>query len=267
MVYLMGFGGILDTLTAKAMAGVDVKVILDGGNERDVNTRYFDMLTAAGAQVEWSDPQFSYMHAKYFVVDERVAVVSTGNYSGSYIGRERNYVMTVTEPQDVAGLVSLFDADFGRATPDTSCTRLLISPLNSRDRLIDLIDSATRTLDIESMQFADDQVRAAVAARQQAGVEVRVLLAGPSWIDSNTYAASYLGDRGITARYLDTPRVHVKSIIVDGVRAYAGSENLSQTSLNRNREVGLILTDADADAVATMRATFDTDWAAATVFP
>jgi phosphatidylserine/phosphatidylglycerophosphate/cardiolipin synthase-like enzyme len=267
MVYLMGFGGILDTLIVKAMAGVQVKVILDGGQERMVNTKYYDMLTAAGATVEWSDPQFSYMHAKYFVVDDRVAVVSTGNYSGSFIMRERNYVMRVTEPQDVTNLVALFEADFSRAQPDMSCTRVLVSPINSRSRIVDLINSATTSLAIESMQFADDQVRAAVASRAQAGVEVRVLLAGPSWISTNTDAATYLKGQGITPRYRDTPRLHVKSIIVDGVRAYAGSENLSQTSLDHNREVGLILTEADGDAVTTMGQVFDTDWADATAFP
>jgi phosphatidylserine/phosphatidylglycerophosphate/cardiolipin synthase-like enzyme len=58
--------------------------------------------------------------------------------------------------------------------------------------------------------------------------------------------------------------VHVKSIVVDGARAYIGSENLSYTSLSKNREVGLGVTDAAA--ITSIAHTFDADWAAATPF-
>ena len=46
-IYLMGYGGILDALIAKARAGVDVKVLL-AESERDTNQKYADQLTAAG---------------------------------------------------------------------------------------------------------------------------------------------------------------------------------------------------------------------------
>jgi phosphatidylserine/phosphatidylglycerophosphate/cardiolipin synthase-like enzyme len=52
--------------------------------------------------------------------------------------------------------------------------------------------------------------------------------------------------------------------MVDGVRAYLGSENLTTTSLEKNREVGLVVTDV-AD-VATMTRTFEGDFASARAF-
>ena len=54
----------------------------------------------------------------------------------------------------------------------------------------------------------------------------------------------------------------VKAIVVDGTRAYFGSENLSSTSLSKNREVGLIATEPDV--LKLMAETFEKDWAAAT---
>jgi phosphatidylserine/phosphatidylglycerophosphate/cardiolipin synthase-like enzyme len=56
----------------------------------------------------------------------------------------------------------------------------------------------------------------------------------------------------------------VKAIVVDGAAAYAGSENLSYTSLSKNREVGAIFDEPANDAA--MQATFATDWASATPF-
>lgn len=263
MVYEMGYGSILDTLVQKAHAGVAVRVILDV-SKQSINQKYFDQLTAAGAAVAWSDPQFTYMHAKAIVVDDAVAVISTGNYLASQMAKERNYVARDEDPSDVASLAGLFDADWKKAAPDLSCTRLLVSPVNARERLLAFIASATSTLDIESMQLADTDIRAAVLARQNAGVAVRVILADTGWVSSNAAAATFLTQNGIAARYLVSPAIHVKAIAVDGARAYLGSENLSWTSLNKNREVGLIA--YEPDVLQTMGVTFEKDWAAATPF-
>ena len=263
LLYQMGAGPILDGLVAAAHAGLDVRVILDV-SQKPVNDKFKTQLEAAGAKVLWSDPQFSFMHAKVMIVDTSVAVVSTGNYAATQLDGERNYVMTDTDAHDVAALGALFDADFSRTAPDLTCTRLLVSPVNARDRILAVIASAKHELLVESMQLADSAVRDAIAARKDAGVSVRVILADPSWIAANGAAATFLSSHGIEARRIVSPKVHVKSILVDGKIAYAGSENLSQTSLDKNREVGLVVTEAAN--VAEMHATFEGDWTAATAF-
>jgi len=259
-IYLMGTGAILDTLQAKAMAGLDVRLLLDT-SEQPTNQKYADQLTAAGAQILWSDPKFTYQHAKFFVVDGKEAVVSTGNFSRDYsILLERNFVARLRDPADVADLAAIFDADWARMTPDLSCTRMVVSPVNARPRILDLIDSATTTLTIESMQLADTDVRAAIAARKQAGVVIRAMIAQPSWVSANTEAAAYLHGLGIEVRTI--PHLHTKALVADGARAYLGSENLSYTSLSKNREAGLVT--LDAASVAPVTATFEKDWAAGT---
>ena len=65
----------------------------------------------------------------------------------------------------------------------------------------------------------------------------------------------------IPVRSLRSPKLHVKAIVADGTTAYLGSENLSTTSLDSNREVGLITTDAEV--IRQMSATFAGDWAQA----
>lgn len=262
--YQMGFGGILDTLKAKAQAGVDVRVILDGVTQRDVNDKYRIQLEDAGVKFQWSDPKFSYMHAKTMVIDDREALVSTGNYSRSYMLKERNYVARISDAQDVGDLAGLFDADWGKTAPNLSCTRLLVSPVNSESRLVELVKSAKKTILVESMQYADRAVTEAVLERKAAGVDVRVLLAAPSWIDTNTAAGAELVRNGVGARWLAAPGVHVKAIVVDGVHAYLGSENLSYTSLTKNREIGVVL--SDTDALTSMTSTFEADWAKSTPF-
>jgi phosphatidylserine/phosphatidylglycerophosphate/cardiolipin synthase-like enzyme len=263
MVYQMGDGPVLDALTEKAQQGLTVHVILDV-SQKQFNQSSFDGLTRAGAKVLWSDPKFSFMHAKVMVIDDVEAVISTGNYGAKRMAMERNYVMTDVDADDVKSLTAVIDADFARATPDLSCTRLVVSPVNSKERILDVISRAKKELLIESMQFADTDVRNAVVERKNAGVDVRVVLADPSWIAANDDAGKFLAQNGIPAKRLVTPAVHVKSILVDGKIAYAGSENLSTTSLEKNREVGLVVTETAN--VKIMRETFETDYAAATSF-
>ena len=262
-IYLMGYGGILDTLKAKAQSGVTVRVIFDLSKQA-TNQKYYDMLAAAGAQVKWSDPRFTYQHAKLIVVDDSVALVSTGNFSRDYsILNERNFVATDRDAADLADLVALFEADWvGAPLTSMACTRMVISPINSRARILDLIASATSTLTIESMELADYAARDAIKARVQAGVQVRALIADTGFVSSNMYAADFLKSINVPVKWI--PHLHTKALVADGARAYLGSVNLSSTSLDKNREVGVIVTDASS--IDPMTTTFEKDWTAGTAF-
>ena len=262
--YIMGNGAVLDGLIERARAGVSVRVILDGETQRDVNDKYKPRLEEAGAEVVYSDPAFRYMHAKTIVADEARALVSTGNYARSFMLRERNFAADLRDPDDVADLIHLFDADFKRTSPTLTCTRLVVSPINSRARIVDLIKSATKEVRIESMQLADRELRDALIERKRAGVAVSASVADPTWIDANASAAALLGKEGIEVRYVLAPHVHVKAILVDGAWAYLGSENLSATSLDKNREIGVFV--SDTAALKRMNDTFQADWVKSTAF-
>ncbi len=262
MVYQLTSPTIREALRAKAAAGVPVRVILDGEQKRS-NQTSFDVLTTAGAQVQWSDPRFTYTHAKFVVVDDAVALVTSSNFDG-YMRSGRNFGAVDRDVSDVRGLAQLFDADWTGTEPSLACTRLVVSPTNARERHLSLLRGATRTLEIESMQFSDWDIRNAVLERHRAGVAVRVLLAAPAWVSANDAAGGWLVGQGIDARWRSSPAVHAKAIVVDGRRAFLGSENLSRTSLSYNREVGLVTTEADD--LEVLAGTFERDWATATRF-
>lgn len=132
-------------------------------------------------------------------------MVSTGDYAAFRMNMERNFAARDTAPADVDVLVKLFDADIVRTTPDLSCTRLVVCPVNSRQRIVDLIASAQKEIVVESMQLADDDVKDALVARKQAGVDVRVLLADPGWIAAKLRAADFLAAHDIPARQMKSP--------------------------------------------------------------
>lgn len=271
-VYMLGDDtDVFDALVERA-GEIDVRVMVD---ERATARRVRTALEDAGALAQTQPDAFAYVrygpyyHPKLAVFDRQRAWISTGNLREPYMSTERNYDVTDDDPEDVADLAEIFDADWEGRAPDLDCTRLVVSPENARERLLAFIDGAESTLVVESMQLADRQVRAHVVARAEAGVEVRIVLADGCWIAANVGAAALLADAGIAARWMSEFSAHVKMMVADGARAYLGSVNMSRTSIDRNREVGLILDDAPA--LEVLHTTFEHDWSAAvedwTVFP
>jgi phosphatidylserine/phosphatidylglycerophosphate/cardiolipin synthase-like enzyme len=52
--------------------------------------------------------------------------------------------------------------------------------------------------------------------------------------------------------------MHAKIIVADEQKAFVGSENISTTSLDRNRELGVLI--ADSNVINTLQQTFQQDW-------
>jgi phosphatidylserine/phosphatidylglycerophosphate/cardiolipin synthase-like enzyme len=252
---------VVSALTRAQARGVDVRVLID--EERTANTASAAELRGAGIDVRDGPDAFTHYHPKVIVVDETRAVVMSANLNTYSMATERNHGVLLDDSFDVADLIEVFDHDYeGRAGDPVaaSCTRLVLSPHNSRARILRLIASAETELRVQHLSMTDEEVRFAIGSRAMAGVSTRVILADPFWIESNTAAAEALRAIGVEVRFLSTPENHAKLIVADGT-AFVGSENLSWTSLEANREVGLMVTNDTT--VAPLSAVFDADWAAA----
>jgi phosphatidylserine/phosphatidylglycerophosphate/cardiolipin synthase-like enzyme len=256
LMYQLSRDDAVDALVAAATErDVTVRVVLD--RNQPVNQKAREALTAAGIEVRSSSPDFRFAHAKLLVIDHAAAIIMSGNLNGSSVF-ERNYAVVDRDPDDLADAQSVFDADWeangGAALePDLSCTRLLVSPLNARDRLTALYTGAGDHLDAELMSITDRSLLDALEARAAAGIPVRVLLAVPSFVSANQATAAELAGLGIPVKFME--HLHAKLVLADDL-AFVGSENMSTTSLDMNREVGLFV---DGGAAATQ---FETDWAA-----
>lgn len=106
----------------------------------------------------------------------------------------------------------------------------------------------------------------ALIAAAKHGVQVQLVLPTPATDGSSADGSSAdqianvarLVQGRVHVRYITTPYMHAKLILVDGTLAFTGSENFSANSLDANREVGLVI--ADPTALATFNTTFAQDW-------
>jgi len=255
VAYALTDDAIEDALVATAARGIDVRAILPGDNA--VNAEARAKLARAGIPLTDGNPAFALTHEKAVVVDDDTAFVLTQNlsWSGFEINREFDAMIRGEPARDVA---AIFDADWTGAT-FAEPTDLVVSPTNSRARLVTLIDAAQASIDVAMEVLTDDAMMDHLIARAQSGVAVRVLLEDPAAISGNAATGRALQQAGVQVRWLPSPDLHAKAVVTDGRFAYIGSVNFTWSSLGHNRELGLVT--ADEEAVARIAATFDGDFA------
>jgi hypothetical protein len=250
-------------LVNREKAGVTVRVILDGA-QMSTNQTAFNALQAGGVSVTWSSTAFTFTHQKTITVDGDESYISTGNLDSRFYSTSRDYGVFDTDQADVAAIEAVFSADFAKTsiTPSDG-DDLVWSPTDSQTRLLALINGAQHSLDIEQEEFSDTALVNAVVSAADRGVAVRVVVENPSSYTSELNEVTAAG--GKVASYSSSTGfyVHAKAIIADygtsTAKIFLGSENFSDTSLNDNRELGLIITDP---AVLTgVESTFNADFA------
>lgn len=260
-MYELADTGTESILAADAARGVHVRVILDQRSERARNRAAFTYLSAHGVEVRWAPDVDNIFHIKSVCIDGARCVVMTLNLVSRYYATTRDFAVVDGDQADIAAIEQAFAGDFsGHPGVPNSGAGLVWSP-GSTAALTHLIGTATHTILVYNEELSDPDTVDALAAAARRGVRVEIVM---------TYAASWVrrfdiltaAGAQIRVLYGEHPvYIHAKMIWVDRRRVFLGSENLSETSLTRNRELGLISTDPTILA-ATQR-TFDHDAARA----
>lgn len=245
-------------LQRAAAQGVAVYVLLDShpfgmGNQP---AQMASSLQSAGIAVRWTSPRFYYTHAKFLVVDDTLAVISTANFSTAAFSKNREFLVFDRQRADVHDLSNTFRSDWDRIPFENRNPALIISP-RSRPELTILLQRSRHFVDVYAEEVADPGLdRLLVQLHRH--VRVRVLLA-------DTYRSPGLNlllKEGVAVHGMRYPYIHAKMFLVDGRYAFIGSENLSPTSLDLNREVGIVLRGAAVERALTI---FHQDWVGSSV--
>jgi cardiolipin synthase len=243
-VYLLTSDEIIASLKRANGRGAHVRVIIERQPYQSEQDKSFtkSQLEAKGFQVRFGPSRYTYTHAKFMVIDGQTGVVSTANFTYSAFTSNRDLGVTTTVPREVAELSAVFEADW-RDEPTPTVKTLILSPTNARDAMMSLVAGAKTRIDVYAEEMYDEKmVRAFIAARKR-GVSVRILVP-PSTDQDQLDQIDKLTAAGVEVRTLKSPTLHAKMILVDDLRVFVGSQNMSANSIEHNREVGLILTEA-----------------------
>jgi phosphatidylserine/phosphatidylglycerophosphate/cardiolipin synthase-like enzyme len=142
---------------------------------------------------------------------------------------------------------------------------LVLSPINSRATLVELINGAQTSLILEEEQITDEAMIDLLAARSNAGITVQIV--------SNSLQAKNLAPLATLqahapqaqVRYSTKLWLHTKLLIADERRMLVGSVNFTPVSLDKRREVSVLIDDPAA--VARAVAVAQDDFASGAVTP
>ncbi|MFP3950400.1 MAG: phospholipase D-like domain-containing protein [Candidatus Micrarchaeia archaeon] len=139
----------------------------------------------------------------------------------------------------------------------------IISSPGAESEIVSLIDSSSESVYVDVYILTSEEVVDSLISAYQRGVDVRVILEHRVSRGANNYAFSRLSGAGIDVCWAsDAYKLsHPKIMIIDGRKALVGSHNLSNSALNYNREVSLLV---EGNIVREVLSLFESDWNACT---
>lgn len=235
-------------LVEAAERGVAVHVLTTETNREDVRNlrRLETRLKPTRVKVSLTATDLVRYHNKMMIIDRETLHLMTFNFTFVDIHHSRSLGIVTTEPQAVEEAVRLFEADVQRngVTPPTE--RLIVSPVNARQRITDFIFGARRQLLIYDGRLTDPQIIRVLGQRARNGIEVKVIGEMSKRV------------KEIAVHPMPILSHHAQAIIRDGAEIFLGSQSLRKAELDTRREVGMIIDDPDI--VQHFLVVFELDW-------
>ena len=261
---------ILQGLMRALERGVRVRVIVDNNKYNTTPSEQINLalyLTSQGGLLHLSNPIFPRSFPKVILIDDCYVLIGSACLDSTTFAEYRDYVYVSDELSMINLLAKLFENDWhysapvGLSYPDFNPTpviteeNLLISPVNSANRLVKFIQDACERLDITSELLGNPTLQSEVAKAATRGVFVRLI--APEIVNGATSAEQALQIASLfmlkaagvhvhvtrPPESMTSPYMHARTAVADNKRAYMGSVSLSPDSITYNREVGLILED------------------------
>jgi cardiolipin synthase A/B len=249
-MYELSDAAVITRLTTAAANGLTVRVILDQNNERANNMPAFNTLTTGKVDVHWANPAYRCTHQKTITIDSATSVIMTLNLTPDDYATSRDFAVITTDAADVAAIEATFNADFtSTAITPSLGNNLVWSPTNARAAITALINGAQKSLLISQEEFDDPGMQTAVEAAIKRGVAVTLVQENLNGDYSSVLNALKAAGAAISIFSSKTGfYIHAKTVLADfgtpQASLFVGSENFSTDSLNDNRELGLIFSDA-----------------------
>jgi len=266
-VYKVENKEIIDAIINAKKRGVDVRVILCNFNKSEKfdydgfdkttfvklakNKKTFDLLVSHNINVVFSDNDifFAY-HPKFFVIDNRLGVISTTNLNDNGFFNARNFLFITTDEKVVADLANLFYMDFSPRRSQKNYNHIAVSPGNYIDEVFNVMNSASQELYIYQTTIAHKPTCNKLVKIANGGVKIKILTskraAQEYSKDELIYCENVLkNQRNIDYKYLNDPYyIHAKIIISDPGKdsksCFLGSSLFWNEGFSQSREVGIV---------------------------
>lgn len=254
---------IIDQLVEARARGVKVEILIEPyvfTHELSANIKSpIEELKNKGVSIYAASKKFNQVHHKLILIDGEWGFLGTGNLdTESFDGDKsvgaapcRDFLVTITNPDLLKAIEGIFQADTEHKPVTFPQSQLVWGPEDQRSIFLKMINSAKKSIIIYQQDFQDKGIAEAVAEAARQGVKVEVLMM--------PYPFSKKEDKNIPNQdlirqaggqiYLHTNYyIHAKVLLIDqedeeNAMMYVGSCNFYPESIDRNRELGVLIKD------------------------
>jgi len=220
-VYELTYQDIAYVLADKAQSGVDVYLVLSGNVYGGIPSEEYSIvqyLNSSGVHVKFLKG-FHYVHSKVFVIDNKTVIISTNNPTYSGLTHDLGVALVIYNSTIATWFSTIILNDYNEYFPNYNYPGLVISPINSYSQLYNLFSYPSSSIYAAFEEvYTDSGLTDALLSHQNVYV-----IASRTDLNIPTI-------QGLTAK-----------IAVVGDYVYVGSINLSKSSVNSNRELGIII--------------------------
>lgn len=247
-----------DLLNAKKR-WIDIQVILEKNVYKapNLNKKTFDEFSKSGIKVTWaSSENFSLTHTKLMIIDDEI-IISTANYSYASFSKNREFYLFIKDGILLKHLLSIFKSDFEQKKDIIYDSNLVLSPDYTRNKLDVLLKSAKKSIKMYIQNFADEEILSILKQKKEDWIDIELILPDLKSLSWNKEEIAKLDKYKIKYKLLKSPYIHAKSILVDEEYLYIWSINMSYYSIEKNREIWVIL--KEKNIIKKFREIFDND--------
>ena len=251
---------IADALLAAQKRGVVVRVLLNQGyygKEEKLNEPAYSYFKSLNISTHWTPAYFALTHQKTFIVDNNKALIMTFNLAPEYYPTGRDFGVLDTDQNDVRAIENTFENDWTEQNVLSSNGDDLVWSPGVDENMLVIINSAKKELDIYNEEMADSAITSALINAARNGVTVNIVM---TYQSAAKTAFVQLKNAGVHLHLFHGQKfyIHAKMVMADENKVFLGSQNFSYTSLNKNRELGIFL--SDPIIINSLYKTFSTDW-------
>lgn len=220
---------------------INVKVILekDPYMAYNINNKAYDKLQKAWINITWSSKNNYYLnHSKILLIDN-LSIISTGNYSYSTFTQNRDFFIFTTDKNINTKLKENFENDYNYKKINIYDENLIFSPNSSRIIFEKLFSTAKKNIKMYFQYLEDDElVNKLINMKKEININITIIIPDTALEDENTIR---LKNEWINIIVLPKYKMHAKAILIDDKYLFIWSINFSTYSIDKNREVWILI--------------------------
>ncbi len=259
-VYMLTETRIKKSLVEAKNRGVEVKVILEKNpyKANNINNKHFKFLDDSWVDIVWSNPDlYALNHSKFMIIDDEL-IVSSWNFTYSTFNFNRDLFLFIKDPNILNDFLVIFKWDFAQKNTFIYSDNLVLSPGYSRKKFETMFLESKISLDLYFQYLSDKKLEDILIKKAQEWIKIRIIVS-ESFYSENSDKISELEAEWIEIKALKKIKMHSKAILVDNKYLFIWSINFSNYSLDKNREIWLIL--KNNDIITNFSQLFDKDFA------